>query len=104
MKVIITTIILVIFSLLFSCQNNKDNGKYCADVEYYNPNTKTKSTYTLNVEVKNNKLTKIYWANGGWLDTDHFNSEELDENGWCSFTNDTGNQYEVQINDGSCNF
>ena len=104
MKSILTIITFTIFFLVFSCQNDKINGKYCADVEYYNPNTNTRTTYTLNVEVENNKLTKIYWTNGGWLDSDHFNPEELDKNGWCSFTNNQGNQYEVQINGDSCDF
>ena len=27
------------------------DGEYCAEVEYYNPNTGTRSTYTLNVHV-----------------------------------------------------
>ena len=104
MKLIIKTIILVTFPLLFSCQNNIVEGIQCADVEYYNPNTNTRSSYTLNVEVENNILTKIYWANGGWMDSDHFSPTELDENKSCSFKNDQGNQYEIQINGNPCDF
>jgi hypothetical protein len=73
------------------------DGKHCAEVNYYNPNTNTKSTYTLNVEVEDNALVRIYWGNGGWLDETHFSPIELNEEGFCSFASDKGYQYEVQI-------
>jgi hypothetical protein len=37
-----------------------EDGTYCADVTYHNPNTGTTNTYTLNFEVEDNNLTKIY--------------------------------------------
>lgn len=80
-----------------------ENGTYCAEVDYYNPNTGTRSTYTLEVEVENDEMVKIYWGNGGWLDEDHFTAEELDEDGYCSFTSDKGYEYEVQITGRDCN-
>jgi hypothetical protein len=80
------------------------DGEYCADVEYYNSNTGTRSTYTLNVEVEDNELVTIYWRNGGWLDDDHFYPSELDDGGWCEFTSDRGYDYEVQINGDPCSF
>lgn len=80
------------------------DGTYCADVEYYNPNTGTNSTYTLNVEVENNELTVIHWPNGGWLDESHFTPEELDSSGSCSFTSDQGYEYTVQITGPECDF
>ena len=55
-----------------------EDGTYCAEVEYYNPNTGTNNTYTLEVEVYNNEVTQINWGNGGWMDEDHFYAEELD--------------------------
>ena len=78
------------------------DGTHCADVTYYNPNTGTKNTYTLNVEVDNNELTKIYWGNGGWLDDSHFKPEELDKDGYCSFTSDRGYKYKVDITGSKC--
>lgn len=110
------------FSLLFSltsCNDNIDNasgdsfeteakkypdGDYCAEVTYYNPNTGTRNTYTLNVEVEGNELTQINWPNGGWLDDSHFSPEELDENGSCSFVSDRGYEYDVQITGPPCSF
>ena len=80
-----------------------EDGTWCARVTYYNPNTGTSGTYTLNVEVQDNELIKIYWGNGGWLDEDHFYAQELDEDGYCSFTSDKGNSYTVTVTDeGGC--
>lgn len=78
------------------------DGIYCADINYFNQETGTSSNYTLNVEVENNKLTKIYWPNGGWLDESHFNPEELNENGSCQFTSDKGYEYEIKITGSKC--
>ena len=36
------------------------DGTYCAEVEYYNPNTGTRSTYDLDVEVENGDLSSKY--------------------------------------------
>jgi hypothetical protein len=113
-KIIIGIILIVAFILLKggvkSCSNDKtepekqstkkeaySDGTYAAEVEYYNPNTGTRNTYTLNVEVKNNKLTLIQWPQGGWLDDSHFYPEELDNNGKCSFKSDAGYRYTVTI-------
>jgi hypothetical protein len=79
-------------------------GDYCADVNYYNPNTGNSSNYTLNVLVEDNQLVTIYWPNGGWMDDDHFSPEELDDNGYCSFTSDKGYDYEVQISGSPCSY
>ena len=79
-----------------------EDGKYCADVTYHNPNTGTRHTYTLNVELEDNELIKIYWGNGGWLDDSHFSPEELDRHGYCSFTSDKGYEYDIQINGREC--
>lgn len=79
-----------------------DNGKYCAEVTYYNPNTNTRRTYILNVEVNEKELTKIYWPNGGWLDESHFNPPSVSTQGTCSFSSDRGNGYEVSITGPEC--
>lgn len=80
------------------------DGTYCADIEYYNPDTGTRSTYTLNVEVENNEVIVIQWSNGGWLDSSHFTPEALDSNGSCSFTSDKGYEYDIQITGSECNY
>lgn len=125
-KIKFLSIVLLLNSIVFitSCKENSGNteyieeniqsfyneeqgysdGEYCAEIEYYNPRTGTRSTYTLNVEVENNELTVIHWPNGGWLDNSHFSSEELDSNGYCSFTSDSGYEYEVQIKGSPCSY
>jgi hypothetical protein len=72
------------------------DGTYSADVEYYNPDTGTQNTYTLNVEVESNEVVKINFSSG-WLDSSEFSSETLDGNGYCSITCYDGRQFEVQI-------
>lgn len=88
----------------YDYEEGYEDGEYCAEVEYYNPNTGTRSTYTLNVEVEDNSLIVIYWPSGGWLDADHFYPEELDADGYCYFTSDMGYDYEVYLNGPPCSF
>jgi len=106
--------ILIILFFLFTCDKKFNNdvdefpiegqtaegfedATYCAEVDYYNPNTGKSSEYTLEVDVESNEVTTIYWGNGGWLDEDHFTPELLDEQGECSFSSDRGYEYTVQI-------
>lgn len=79
------------------------NGTYCAEVEYYNPNTGSTNTYELDVEVENGYLTQINWPNGGWLDETHFTSEDI-SSGECSFSSDRGYEYTVILGEkgGGC--
>jgi hypothetical protein len=74
-----------------------DNGKYCAEIEYYNYKTERHSSYELTVEVADNELIRIDWPNGGWLDESHFTPEKLDEDGTVNFLSDKGYQYTVTI-------
>ena len=76
-------------------ENGNLNGTYCAEIEYYNPNTGTSSSYTLSIEVYDNELEQINWPNGGYLDD--FSSVEFDEDGYTDFTSEKGYDYTVQI-------
>lgn len=88
----------------YDYQNNDDyfstqvyeDGTYEAKIEYYNPKTGTYSTYTLDVEVENDELVKIYWNNGGWLDESHFYATDI-STGTASFTSDRGYEYTVTL-------
>ncbi|WP_202915937.1 hypothetical protein [Pontibacter pamirensis] len=84
-------------------EDEYSDGTYCAEVDYYNPNTGTSSTYTLEVEIEGNELTTIHWPSGGWLDDSHFSSTDI-SNGYASFTSDRGYHYTVTITGegGSC--
>ena len=79
------------------------NGTYCAEVEYYNPNTGTRSAYELEVEVEDGMLVQINWPNGGWLDETHFITEDI-SSGECEFTSDKGYQFTVTLGEkgGNC--
>lgn len=109
-KFLILTISFLFFSHCKSIANEENNkieyndGEYCAEIEYYNPNTGTNSTYTLVVEIENNELTVIHWPNGGWLDRTHFTPPDISE-GNATFISDTGAEYNVTIlsSDINCN-
>lgn len=81
----------------YDTYSNIEDGVHSAEVEVYNPNTGHTGTYTLDVEVENGELVKIYWDNGGWLDESHFTATDI-SNGTASFTDDEGREYEVTIN------
>lgn len=72
---------------------------YNAEVKYYNPNTGTHSIYHLTIEVENNEVVRINFPNGGWMDEDHFDGAELDEDGNAEFISDKGYRYNVSITD-----
>jgi hypothetical protein len=80
-----------------------EDGTYCADVTYYNPNTGTKSDYVLKVDVAGNKVVKINFGNGGWLDSDYITPKLLDDNGKCTLTTDRNYEYSVKITGRNCN-
>ena len=82
-----------------------EDGEYCAEIDYYYSKTGTRSTYTLKVDIENNELTKIYWPNGGWLDSSHFYPPDISD-GYASFESDQGVEYDVRIigEDGECSY
>ena len=118
MKFFLKFLFIISLGLFSSCGNSSDeeydseeqavdgyeDGTYCANVDYYNPNTGTSNTYTLEVEVEDNQVTQIYWGNGGWMDEDHFYAQDLDDNGYCSFSSDKGYDYTIQITGQDCGY
>ncbi|MFV0328545.1 MAG: hypothetical protein ACK5KL_01785 [Dysgonomonas sp.] len=72
------------------------DGDYYAEVKYYNPKTGTRSTYTLKVRIKEDKLVTLYFSNGGWLDDSHFTPPYI-STGKATFTTDRDYRYEVTI-------
>lgn len=92
----------LIFAFIPKKVDISEDGKYCAEVEYYNPKTGKESTYTLQVQIEEEQLIKIYFNNGGWLDDSHFEPTYIiDGNG--DFTSYEGKEYKVKIlYDGPC--
>lgn len=81
-----------------------EDGKYCAEVQYYNPSTGTRNTYDLDVEVAGGALTVIHWPNNGWLDNSHFNPEDITD-GISVFHSDKGYEYTVILGKlGGCGY
>jgi hypothetical protein len=83
-------------------EDGYEDGAYCADVTYYNPNTGTSSDYSLSVEVVNNEVVQINFDNGGWMNNDHITPQELDENGECTLVNERDYEYTVKITGQGC--
>ena len=94
----------IVYTIEGQTADGFEDGTYCADVSYYNSNTGTSNTYTLEVEVENNEVVQINWGNGGWMDEDHFYPEVLDDSGYCSFSSDKGYDYTVQITGQNCGY
>ncbi len=74
-----------------------DDGEYCAEVKYYNSNSGKTSTLILPVEIEDNKLVKIKFTNGGWLDDTHFTPPLPNEDQYFEFTDDRGYKYDVAL-------
>lgn len=74
-----------------------ENNTYSATVEYYNPETNFSNTYTLEVDVEDCQVVKIYFPKGGWLDEDHISAADIDEDGNATVEGEDGKTYEIQI-------
>ena len=79
MKFLKSLIALLITLQSISCDGNKSNsstefkdGVYCSNVIYRNLKTTFTNQYNLNIEIKENKIVKIFFKNG-FLDESHFN-------------------------------
>lgn len=95
-KLLLSTIIL----LLLSCNDPKTkkiNGIFCASVEYFYPKTESKSVYRLEVNIEDDKLTQIFWPNGGWLDDTHFTPPTVVNENIFNFKSKKGIQYKIKI-------
>lgn len=74
-----------------------EDGTQTARVDYYNPETGYDASYTLNVEVENCQVVQIDFNNGGYLDEDHIEPADIDEDGDASIEDDRGRSFEVHI-------
>lgn len=111
-RIIFIALVLIIFGLIyyFSIEDKEvqyipakvskvtgfHDGIYLAQVYYHNPHTGHSNSIKLKVEVKDNKLVKIYWPNGGWLDESHFSPPRI-YNGSAAFYSDKGMEYKIKI-------
>ncbi|ESU24358.1 hypothetical protein FEDK69T_08040 [Flavobacterium enshiense DK69] len=84
-------------------ESSYPDNTYCADVSYYNPDTGFRNNYTLNVDVEDGKVVKI-WFYKGWLDGDQFTAKELNDNGCCEVITYDGRKFNVKITGSKCSF
>jgi len=88
--------ILFLLFIAGSCKNSAYDGRYCAEVNYYNPNTGTRSEYTLTITVDNNILTRLDFPKGG-LEGDDLPKAQFSSNGKTKFSLPKGYEYSVKI-------
>lgn len=74
-----------------------EDGTQTAQIDYYNPKTGYSASYSLNVEVENCQVVQIDFNNGGYLDGDHIEPVDIDDNGDASIEDDRGRNFEVHI-------
>jgi hypothetical protein len=74
-----------------------EDGTQSATIDYYNPQTGYAAAYSLDVEVENCQVIQIDFNNGGYLDGDHIEPGDIDENGDASIEDDRGRSFEVHI-------
>ncbi len=74
-----------------------EDGTYSATVDYNNSETGYSNTYTLDVDVESCKVVQINFPKGGWLDEDHIDEADIDEDGNASVTGENGKTYEIHI-------
>jgi hypothetical protein len=82
------------------------NGRYCAEIKYYNPKTKITRKFYNYVEAEEDDLIVIYWPNeGGLIDLDHMDNQVcIDNKGYAAFSNEDGYEYKVQIVGEKCHY
>jgi hypothetical protein len=74
-----------------------EDGTYSATVDYNNPETGYSNTYTLDVDVESCQVVQINFPKGGWLDEDHIDAADIDEDGNASVSGENDKTYEVHI-------
>jgi hypothetical protein len=94
----------IVYAIEGQTADGFEDGTYCADVDYYNPNTGTKNRYTLQVEVQKNEVVKILFGNGGWLDSEHMKPQNVGQKGECIISTDRNYEYTIKIKGKDCGY
>ena len=90
------------FLLVAACKEvstRYTDGRYPAEVSYYNPATDYRATYDLTVLVEQGEVTVIYFPKGGWLDESHITPRELNMMGQTTIKGEAGKTYRIQLVD-----
>ncbi len=89
-------LIIAIFQTSIGCKNSNYDGKYCAIVQYFNPNTGTQSEYNLIITAEDNQIERIDFPQG-YLDESHFKPTILSSGGKAKITTEQGYVYTLDI-------
>jgi len=73
------------------------DGSYMATIDFFDPSTSYRSTYTLKIGVQHGWVTKIAFPNDGYMSNDNITPAELDVDGGCNVYGEHGKVYTVQI-------
>ncbi len=102
MKKLLASVLIII--LFISCMKKTNNeviyrdGKYCADIHYYNPKTKNRATYTLPIELKDGKILEILMDDESKLiEGQDFDETKIKNDGTALFTSHKGQVYGILI-------
>jgi hypothetical protein len=69
-----------------------EDGVYSATIEYFNYNTYTRSTYTLNVKVEDDRVVAIYFEDGGYIHTGYNDYGYTYSGGYLDYETNYNNQ------------
>ncbi|MEO5775263.1 MAG: hypothetical protein ABIQ27_00065 [Flavobacterium sp.] len=117
MKKTLKIITVALFGLLISCNSktrkktldntvpnisptadcNLKDGKYSATIHCYKTATHYPKTQTLDVDVKDCEIIKIYLPNNKCLEANQLFNASIDENGIAVIDDDDGRTFEVAI-------
>jgi hypothetical protein len=79
-----------------ACKKKPPDGNYCAKIYYQNQNAKKQSSYTLIVEVKDNKLIDISFP-AEHYDQSDIKAAEIPEDGKMTVVSQSGSVYRVEM-------
>ena len=89
--------IIIVLIYFTGCDSNSLlDGTYCAEVDRYNPKTGKQSSYTLTVEIEDNKIVQINYPNGGYSDSGEFKPAKI-SNRSASFSDFDDVQFSVDV-------
>lgn len=89
-------ILFVIIIFIPGCKKTPPDGSYCAKVIYAQTGAKKQSSYTLIVEVKDNKLIDISFPEEHY-DQSEIRSTEIPKDGKFTVVSQSGNVYKIEM-------
>lgn len=74
-----------------------ENGIHAATADYFNPKTGHIAKYELEVRVKDCKVIRIDFPNGGWLDEGHIPQAPINKTKEAVLIDDKGRQWKIHL-------